>query len=444
MWTFEGLLILLHQRDMQIAFRTTIKTEGSTKGARITIPFRVARSLTTPGWLDLQINGEQFYGYGRRPASRPSTVNVTLPTWRFPTLKIGDEIDVWAGDAVVTLRHAKNRFDWLRYIDLAHYFPTERDGVLHVHSRYESPFELARFPDEATLYWLLGIYQAEGSKSTTAVDWTIAVSNAGLMLAVVETLVQVSIPRGRQYVELLYNPEFESEALVHDAFAGLELRVASVRPMLINKSVNGRIPKTMRQAKLHVQSSKSFLRMTKAALAEIFTNGFPSRLAAERFAIGWLDGDGTITETTSNYELRLAGLEDEHRVVQAALQQAFGWGQKGTGYIDNKQGTHMSLRASEILNLLDAGAFKFSMNRARLLVGFEKRTERLREIQRIGACGYDGMATFVRWGLLTANGQLTVLGQTICDGFQQYEAELGYAKELLARSPKGKKGLPYT
>ncbi len=441
-----------------LTFRADIVSEGSAKNMRITLPPKVAKQLTTPGWVKLQLKDDApFYGFARRPPSRACTATMTLPPWRFPQLKIGMTIEACISDAAPDRAQPgapdDARFDWLRFIlgtltvrvaglpnDLkleSDYFVTELDGVLSIHSRYAEPFTLLRYPDESTLYWLFGFFQAEGSKSDKAPDWSLANTNVELLRETRDALEKLGIARDRQYIEVLHAKGTDAEeANAH--FAPLGLRIAATRHF--TSAVNVR-PLGV----FHVNRSLVFLRMLRGVLVQLFAgDAFPSQDAAERFALGWLDGDGQMLEMGTNTALRLAGLEDEHRVVRTALQQAFGW-EKGANYQNNKVGTHLTLRGAELLQLIDANAFRFSMNRARLLVGFAMHTAGLRALATRPAPfpqdGQEGFGVFVRWGLLDrdADGyRLSPQGEAICAGYARHEEKIERARRLLAAAPKGK------
>jgi len=431
-------------------FKAKVLAEGSKKAnLRVTIPYRVAKTLPTPGWLRFTPTGptsetDPFYGFARRPPSRSSSATVTLPPWRFPEAKIGDEIEFEIEDAApyratqIASDPDQIAFDWLPFVDGdERYFVTESEGVLHIHSRHAETFRLIRFPNEAAVYWLLGFYQAEGSKSDIAFDWTLANINVGLLNKTVESLCSLGVARERQYIEVLWPKDRDTEKDAREFFESLKLHVGASRSFKAHPTH----PRSNRQAVLHVRNSLLFLRMTKKVLDKIFKEGFPTKLAAGKFAMGWLDGDGTITAISGpgRIELRLAGLEDEHRVVQEALHQTFGWQVKGSGYIDNKQGTRISLRVFEMMQLLDAGAFKFSMSRARLLLAFSERAEPLAEIAR----GKPPYGAFALWGLVDADGVLTDSARAVCAGAKRMATEINEAKQRLATTPKGKKGMPW-
>jgi len=407
-------------------FKAKICAEGTRGNLRITVPVSVADQLREtgfrpPGWAKLHADGRTpVFVVARFPPSRPS-VTCTLPTWAFGDLQPGTTIEARIEDAVPYRARTSTQkgFDWLPLMD-SDYLATDDGDDLIIHSRHEEPFRLKRFPPAAALWWLLGLYQAEGSKSKNAPDWTLANANPALLAAVLPTLETLGIPRDRQYIEVLH-AKGQKPSDAEKVFAGVELRVAATR---LRPGRGGHA------GVLHVSKSQPLLRLFKGALAMIFEEGWqwPSPEAARDYALGWLDGDGTITVTKTATELRLAGLADEHLVLQTALGTAFGWGHdKGTGWINNKQGTHITLRALEMLNLLDAGAFNFSMSYVRLLIAFGDRAIGLVSGERWGA--------YPRWGLVDQDSNLTKTGEAVCRGYKKYEPKIERARQLKTTSP---------
>lgn len=406
-------------------FRAKACREGQKGNLRITIPLNIVQQLRAtgfnpPGWVRLHIeDAAPVFVVARFPPSRPS-VTCTLPIWAFPDLKPHDEITARAEDAVpYRARRGAGELDWLPLVDDA-YLATDDGDDLVLHSRYEEPFRLRRCPPADPFWWMLGLYQAEGSKSDNAPDWTIANGNEALLAAVPPGLEAFGIPRDRQYMEVLHAfgqaPE-EAEK----KFERVGVRRAATRL---------RTGKGRAAAVLHVKKSQPLLRLFKAKLAQVFAPGWkwPSKEAARDYALGWLDGDGTITVTPSSVELRLAGGEDEHRIVKTALNAAFGWGHdKGGDWSHKTYVSPITLRGLEMLNLLDAGAFGFSMSRARLLIAFGDRVAKLYAGIRRGA--------HRRWGLTDHDGMLTRAGEEACRGYTRYEHEVEKARQLKTTAP---------
>lgn len=410
-----------------LSFYAPVTLEGSrSQNMRVTVPRAVVQALAVkgfraPGWVRFSgAGGQPFFTWARRPPSRAS-VDVGLPARLFSKDLARTVISCSIENAEPYRARPwtdKEGFDWLPLVD-ARYFPTETlDGRLVLHNQYEEPFVMRRVTDLGSTYRLLGWYQAEGSKSAQATDFSFATSNPEPLRFYAEQLGLWSVEKNRLALEVLREekqPASEARAIYEDI--GVEIVAERVRT---GRGGNAAV--------LHVKKSTPLLRLVRAALTQVFKCEWPNKEAAVQYALGWLDGDGTITRTgPTTVELRLAGLEDEHRVTKHALQNAFGWEQKGSGYIDNKQGTRITLAALNMLQLLDAGAFKFSMSYVRLLLAFDERTRGLREGQTTGG--------YVRWGLLRSGGALTPLGATVCDGHEKWRSEIEKARQLRATAP---------
>jgi hypothetical protein len=319
-------------------------------------------------------------------------------------------------------------FDWKPLVEAPHTVVGDR-LVISVKSRNHT-FDMLQKTPALPTYRMLGVYQAEGSKSPSATDFSFATSNPRFLASAVALLETWGLSRDRLSLEVLRGLG-ESPTDACAAFACVDVEVVSER---IRSGKGGHA------GVLHVRKSSTLLHLVRRALAKIFDEKFPSQDVAREYALGWLDGDGSVIDRGSSIDLMLAGLADEHTVVKRALTQAFGWVfEAGSFYKNNKQGTQITLRAHEMLDLLDAGAFMFSMNRARLLVAFDRRTTNLRAIRK----GAVIAGAFVRWGLCEKGGKLTELGERICRGHARHAAEIEKARQLLAAAPRGVKGLVY-
>jgi hypothetical protein len=322
----------------------------------------------------------------------------------------------------------RNTFDWRPFVTTPHV--EEGDQlVLAVPSRLHT-FRMPRRTPLLPTYRLLGVYQAEGSKSEQATDFSLANSNPRFLAHIANLIKTVGFTRDRLSLELLREAR-QTKAEVRKAFACVDVEVVAER---IRSGKGGHA------GVLHVRKSLMLLRTTRNVLTSIFVEEFPSKDTAREYVLGWLDGDGSIIDRGSSIDLMLAGLADEHAVVKRALTCAFGWiFERGSFHKDTKQGTQITLRAHEMLDLIDAPAFTFSMNRARLLVAFDRRTQNLRAIRK----GEKIAGAFVRWGLCKKGGVLTELGERICSGHARHAAEIEKARKILAAAPRGVKGLAY-
>lgn len=353
------------------AFNAPVTAEGHAGNLRVTVPKAVVRKLALPApcWARFSANGcEPFFAFARRPPSRPS-VDVGLPSRLFDKNLAGTEI-------ACSIEHAEpyrarplgrptNDFDWLPFVT-EHYFPTETvDGKLVIHNRYEEPFVMRRTTARLPTYRLLGLYQAEGSKSERAPDFTLAGNNPMLLAHAVELLRALGIPRERLGLEVLRAPDQTPESARSEyAALGVEIMAERVRT---GKGGSAGV--------LHVRKSTPLLRLVRGALEHVFKGEFPSPEVAREYALGWLDGDGTITvlRNTGGIELRLAGYRDEQEVVLRALEHGFDWTLPKTSFGTVRSSTNRTLRLDQAAELAVHGGFLFSMSRARLIWNLRKR-----------------------------------------------------------------------
>jgi hypothetical protein len=408
-------------------FKGRVRTEGKKGYLAMGIPG--ACGIVAPGWFRLTIAGyPPCFLYARKEVGRYS--RTSLPVWNFAGLQVGDEVDARAEPAEPYRAKGScaGRFDWNDFVggDERTFATEEPNGVLKLWSRYSAPLELLRCPPEGPLYRMLGFYQAEGSKSATGADFSFANSNVEAIRNAVENLNAIGLETAQLYAEVLQGVG-ESRESALAKYASLSLRVAAVRP----RSGRGGSAYVV-----HLHNSSPFRGMVNRVLEHVFANEFPSKVSALAYALGWLDGDGNITRTSGHVEMRLAGLADEHIVLCTALNKAFGWTLKNENYLGNKNGTHIVLRAAEMLDLIEAQAFWFSMNYVRLLLGFDAQTEGIRGPVTAGP--------FVRWGLRNKGGSLTEIGERLCAGYLRHQSEIERARRLETTSPElfGVKGAP--
>lgn len=421
-----------------LRFRAPVTKEGSKSSSiRVTVPKKTVAALLLPApcWVRIRVNGsEPVFAWARRPPSRGS-VDVGLTQRLFPLALAKKEVDVEIEDAKPyrALAWAPQKgFDWLRFVEDTHYFPTETvDGRLLLHNRHEEPFALKRITPLWETYRMLGLYQAEGSNSDTSVDFSYANTNASLIQHSLELLHTWGLERDRFALTVLREDD-EDPTRARAAYACLGLPPVAERV----RSGAGE-----HAALIQVRKSMPLFRLTSQAIKHVFTNPFPTPDLARAFALGWLDGDGTITRRGGSDDLVLCGLEDEHVVVKRALADAFGWTyEHGSFYKNSDEGTRITLRMHEMVDLLDARAFEFSMSRVRLFLAFGERAERLRQ----AADGDRARGAYVQHGLLV-DGIPTERGERVLEAETRYRRAIAVARALRQnrRELFDKKCVPY-
>jgi hypothetical protein len=340
-------------------FTTTIRGEGS-KGGMIIIP--PARLRLPEGWIRVVVEGfPPCFLYARGPAK-----HTALPVWQFSNLRVGDSIVVEIEPAeCYRAKGSTSAFDWNSFVvdDQRTFATEESNGILKLWSRYSAPFTLLRHPPIESAYRMLGFYQAEGSKSAAGQDFSFANANVYLVEFVIRALNEIGIGVNQLHAEILQGVGEDRESAIAQ-FARLTPKVTAVRP----RSGKGKAAYV-----LHANNSKLFRGLALRALTRIAIEPFPNQEAALAYALGWLDGDATITTHQKHLLLRLAGYATEQAVVLRALTQAFNWREIDIHFGPVDRHTSRCLNVIEAGDLARAGAFPHSMSRARLLL-------RLREI----------------------------------------------------------------
>lgn len=360
-------------------FKASVLREGSKGNKRITMPVAAANRMRNagmlfPGWVRLSIPGFQsIFVEARFPPSRPS-VAITLPEWAFSRLNFGDEIDMTVEDARPYRAVEADSDEWFHYVT-DRYFPRYQGDTLVLHSRHEPPFKLRRYIEKAA-WRVLGFFQAEGTKGATVIDWNVANANPALLEFISDRMVDMGISKERQYLEVLQGPE-ETAAEANAVFECVGIKISTTRPRVEVRGGHAAI--------LHGHSSRPLLLLMKKLLECVFREGFefPSRAAAREYALGWLDGDGTITITGVNrsvLELRLAGYEPEQQVVFKALHYGFDWRIQGGKFGGHRRHTSRVINIRECAELAVGGGFCFSLSRARMLYELERRVRNPRRI----------------------------------------------------------------
>jgi hypothetical protein len=401
---------------------------------RVTVPRKLALAerLLASSWVRMTVNGsDPVFVRVRQPLSSRTT-SLGLPRRLFAGLG-SQAVDVFFESAEPWRARdvKKTGFDWLPHVDCDRYFPTETAGRLVLHSRHESPFSINRVTSTERTYRLLGLYQAEGGTSDTCLECSLTNSNPVLLRFAVELFAEWGVTPDRLALSIVR---------ARDEPAGIaRARYETVGAPIAHERARTEPGNSV--AILHVRKSMPLLRLVRSALVQIYADGFPSAPGACEYALGWLDGDGSVLHRKVP-RLVLAGYEDEHAVVQRALGQALSWRIKASSaYKGTDLGTYIPLRAEETLQLLDVGAFRFSMSRVRLLLALGSRTEKLATVVASGARG----ERLIGCGFMNQRSELTKLGRLVLDGRKRYERAIERARWLEQERPElfGKKGVPY-
>lgn len=313
--------------------------------------------------------------------------------------------------------------DWRQYLPDSLDVAETADGRLVVTFGDRSRLAWRRYTPWPAIAWLLGYYQAEGNK--TGMEWSIDSVEPRLLARTADVLRDV-----------LVIPPVDLKLSAPEATIAMFERVGV--PVRIRSKTNA--------GHLSVRDSRWLVEAFKQVLTQLVEHGrlLEADTSTQReFALGYLDGDGNITVTATEVSLRLAGLRPEVELVDQALRNAFQWAPKGklidkTSWVE----TRRTLTAQEIGDLLAAGAFPFSMNRARLFDGWRRRLTNLRNVTDPANVGQRGVTNiWRRWGLVEGNA-FTPAAHALLARYTQLEPEL-LALDAQPRPPKGQKGAAY-
>lgn len=268
-------------------------------GLRIVVPARIARGLRHLGWggkwLHIRVNGETSFIASTRP--HPMSVTIALPLWCRGDIRADDTVEIevrdpsdWRCVAEKPIRQDlfASGVDWAA-LPPQEVFPIDSGGTLELHNRYRKPFTIKRVTPFKETMWLMGIYQAEGSKSASAPDWTFANKSAPLLARGIECLEAMGIDKSRLYLEVVHGKHQTAE-IARSVYEPLGVEITTVR--VRTGKVGGN-----EAGLLHVRNSKPFLRMTRELLElMVADNGVLEsmpRSAVREFALGFLDGGGS-------------------------------------------------------------------------------------------------------------------------------------------------------
>lgn len=355
-------------------FEATVRKEGKANkyGYRITIPNPIVRGLEHLGWdltwIDLRLNNHRCIVHAR--LNTETNVAISIPQWLRPDIERDSIIQVNVRDPKHQRAIPGTPISF-RGIDLTAFAPKETfitdepEGMIAVHNKWSPPFVVQRLLSSEQAFWLLGFYQAEGSKSKTAVDWSIAQKNKNLIKHASQALVSIGVPLECQYLEALHGPNSSNAEARHIySEVGPVITAARQRP-----------GKGEEAAVLHARNSKNFMRMTVQVLDELVNKSGLEKLSREQnrgYAIGFIEGDGCIVFNCS-VELRTSGYQNELEACDRALIAAFNWENRARVFRNIDDGITRSLTIEEMIDLGINGAFVGTSNRARLILGLEKR-----------------------------------------------------------------------
>ena len=276
-------------------------SKGDARNRRICVPRKFRDEIAAPCWVWMRVDaGQPFFAPARRTKTRAS-IDITLPSFAVPRLPAGRVVHVEVAPAEASEPPPGG---WLEHVDREHYFVQGLGDYMALWSGHEPPFHHATFSFRRNVAlvatrFLPSLKDRRRTLSTSNAAGTnprlIAKASAALVYA-------WDIQRERQHIALIHRSG-TPDTTVRAAFKPLDLTISTVRATDKNDD----------SAVLFVRSSLPLVRMVISKLAHVFEHGFPSKAAALDYAIGWLDGDGSISldRATGSINLRLAGTKEE-------------------------------------------------------------------------------------------------------------------------------------
>jgi hypothetical protein len=357
----------------RVCFRA--ETTATGEDVLVMVPPVWVRGMEALGWgerVQVSIAERTFIGRLRASTKRANKVTY-LALYRnvLPDVKPCQTIDVVlqpiSKSCVPSTTGAiSTEIDWLAFCDSA--VVEERDRLVYVNTK-GARFSMLRRTSVPEPAWLLGFYQAEGSKSDGACEWAVTNKSPVFLARTVAALTgALGIAHEDISVEVSYGRTPLEEA--RERFAGLGVRFCGPpRYTGLDRYVAGT---------LHIRNSLPLKRIFDRTLAFFLTAG--DRLPKEAqaaFALGFMDGDGTVIVTDDNIRLNASGGEDEVTVAHRYLASALGWSKRDIKYKGWSEGATRYLSLSEAIDLLEANAFWPTYSRVRLLYAVAERVARV-------------------------------------------------------------------
>lgn len=424
--------------DTIFRFEVKARREGSKgDGLRITIPSAITRGLRhldwDQRWIHLKINhGAPCLVIAR---IQGASLVMALPKYARGDVAINDRVSIEARNPA-SMRCEPGPLisdagvDWTAVLP-GNVIALDEGDVMAVHTRYEPAFRMRRVTPIAETFWLLGFYQAEGSKKGFN-EWLLVNKTPALIAHTIECLEAMGINRSRLYFEITRGAK-QSDAVACAPYENMGVELRHCR----QRSVKGK--GGYEACIMHLRSSKPLARMTVEILRRIIEGGLVGELpreAARAYAIGWLDGDGSITIAHQRQAwLRAFGTATECEATRVALNRGFDWTLTPKKYKNASEGMLWSLDASRAATLALEHAFRGQQSRVRLLEIVAYVASRLVT---------ETTGLWKRWGYRDDLGGLTTKGERFLNNVAALTAETNAhraAGRAVAMGVVGRKGL---
>jgi hypothetical protein len=315
-----------------------------------------------------------------RTAGRKAAIGaVNVPFHVVGKMRHGDLVMVELNDMRFDRSTAKRLFsgdtiDWAATLRETTIAEEITGGVLRLATAYSEPFTIIRKTPARLTAWFLGIYQAEGNKAGET--FSVPQKSPQLLRDLAKCLIShLGIARERL---CLAGIRFRGSSLDTDEIraryehvVGLPMKTITDRSHEETLGYEG--------ALLNMSTSRDFQLMVCAALDRLIDHDVENVTpeVAKAFGLGFLDGDGTVVIDPS-IRLNVSGDERELRAAMRLLERGFKWEAKARQlpYKGDSEGMSRYLTLPEAIGLTVAGAFRYSLARARLLYAIEDRWTR--------------------------------------------------------------------
>jgi len=406
----------------------------------VVVPPVWARGIVASGWgsrVQVTVADRTFVGYLRESIGPHVTTFLALYRSELPSLKPGEEVSVELRPLAKPMKPAvgvtDEGIDWLAFCDEE---VVEQQGRLVFTNAKGQRFEMSRHTPLVEPAWLLGFYQAEGSKSAEGCEWTLTNKSAVYLSRVASILSgALAIPHNSISISVAHGEQFSPED-VRERYAGLGVKFVGRPRCTSGREFSGT---------LHVMNGLPLKHLFERVLAAFLDEGAVSmlpRVALKAFALGFLDGDGTITCAGGNIRLGASGGEIEVLAAHRYLASASGWPTRELKYKGASEGAVRYLTLAEAIDLLEADAFWPTYSRVRLLYGVDERVQR---IHRLAADPNVKLPyVLARWGYLERVGDAWRVPEEAsrqAERFRAFDDELAATRAVAPRAVAGKKGV---
>lgn len=238
----------------------------------------------------------------------------------------------------------------------------ERGMTVPVSTSMSTKFRAAT-PANRDVAWLLGFYQAEGSK--TVPTFSLPQKSPWLLKRSVRILRETfGFALGDLSLEVIYGATSARDAVA--LYQACGVAITTVRPSAVVGVGAGHTHTGI----LHVRNGKPFAEAFQWGLGRIVDghDEFSDELKGA-FLVGFLDGDGTVTYQSSTMLRVSASTEREREAIKRAAAAVFERGQEDTdrGHYKTAQVlTERPLTVRDMVWLLKQGAFAAGSSRPKL------------------------------------------------------------------------------